>query len=213
MTTIILVRHGYSVANQQGIFAGHTNVDLSQMGYSQAKIVSDYIFNNFKIDKLYSSDLLRAVNTIQPLATTLNKNIQLESDFREIFAGDWEGMSFDDIKQRFPTEYTEWTQNTGFARCPNGESMQELQNRTYNKLLQLAKDNDTKTIVIATHAGVIRALECFLRNIPLIEMNRVAWVKNASICVLKYDGKFFDIENWNFCAYLDNLQTTLPNNI
>ncbi len=213
MTTVILVRHGFSLANKQGIFAGHTDIDLSDIGYLQASLTSEYILNNFNVDEIFSSDLMRAYNTIKPVATALGKTINFTKEFREIFAGDWEGLSFEDIKNKFPTEYNEWMQNTGFARCNNGESMQELQNRAYGKLFELAKNNDGKTILIATHAGVMRAIECAIRNVPLADMKLVGWVANASVSVITFNGEKFNIDVWGHHAHLANLKTDVPTNI
>ena len=213
MTTILLVRHGFSVANSKGIFAGHTDVELSQTGVLQAELVCDYVNQNFKVDAVYSSDLQRAFKTVEGIARFNNMQVIPTKEFREIFAGDWEGITFDDIKLKFPNEYDTWIKNTGFARCNNGESMQELQTRAYNKLLDIAKQNDGKTVVIGTHAGVIRALECKITNVELCDMKLVGWVANASVTLLKFNGETFECDTWGFSDHLANLKTDVPTNI
>ena len=63
MTRFIITRHGQSIANAECRFAGQTDFDLSKLGYAQAECVGKYISQNFKIDHIYSSDLIRAYNT------------------------------------------------------------------------------------------------------------------------------------------------------
>ena len=165
MTTIILVRHGYSVANSKGIFAGHTDVELSQTGVLQAELVCDYVNQNFKVDAVYSSDLQRAFKTVEGIASFNNMQVIPTKEFREIFAGDWEGITFDDIKLKFPNEYETWIKNTGFARCNNGESMQELQTRAYTKLLDIAKQNDGKRLLLVLMQALFARLNVKLKTL------------------------------------------------
>jgi hypothetical protein len=77
MTTILLVRHGFSVANSKGIFAGHTDVELSQTGVLQAELVCDYVNQNFKVDAVYSSDLQRAFKTVEGIGFASENDILL----------------------------------------------------------------------------------------------------------------------------------------
>ena len=63
MTTLILVRHGQSESNLKHIFCGQTDVKLTEKGHAQAKKTAEYIIKNYKIDKIYSSDLQRAYDT------------------------------------------------------------------------------------------------------------------------------------------------------
>ena len=66
------IRHGQSLGNQLGVFLGHTDLDLSELGYRQAACTAQYL-KDIKIDKVYSSDLLRAENTLKLPAKRLKK--------------------------------------------------------------------------------------------------------------------------------------------
>ena len=94
-----LVRHGQSLGNLTNTFLGHTDLDLSDLGYSQAKSVCQYLSDR-QIDVIYSSDLLRAYNTAKPLSRLLNKEINKSYNLREIYAGEWEGKTFDCLTQQ-----------------------------------------------------------------------------------------------------------------
>ena len=75
MVKFLIVRHGHSVANEQSIFAGITDVALSKIGEQQAEAVSNYILNNHQIDAIYSSQLSRAKNTIKKVSESLNEKL------------------------------------------------------------------------------------------------------------------------------------------
>ena len=76
MTRIILIRHGQSIANFIGKFAGHSDFDLTELGHRQAELAAGYLLKNEKIDKIYASDLLRAYNTAVPTAKALGLEIK-----------------------------------------------------------------------------------------------------------------------------------------
>ena len=84
MVTLILVRHGFSVANKENYFAGHTDIPLADVGFEQAKRVCDYVCKNYKPDKVYSSPLLRCVQTVEGISTTLSIPLILDDGLIEL---------------------------------------------------------------------------------------------------------------------------------
>ena len=87
MTNLIFIRHGESVANKDDVCIGHTDLDLSETGRIQAKLTAEYIVKNFKVDKIYSSDLKRAYNTAKAVGDMLGIPVigeeNLSSDLSE----------------------------------------------------------------------------------------------------------------------------------
>ena len=63
MTTVLLIRHGQSVTNVTQVFTGHYDVPLSPLGQEQARRTAAYLQKNFRIDAIYASDLMRAMQT------------------------------------------------------------------------------------------------------------------------------------------------------
>lgn len=213
MTTFLIIRHGYSKSNEQGYFTGQTDVPLSPLGIEQAHQTAHYLYNNFKIDQLYSSPLQRAYNTALPISHLFNLSIQIENDFKEINGGAWEEKTPEQILKLYNHDYTLWLNNIGLARCTNGENMQEVQNRASNALKKLASEHDGKTIAITTHAGVIRALQCLWQKLPLAEMKNITWVENASICLIEYDNDEFIPKQIGYNQHLNTIKTNLPKNM
>lgn len=213
MTTMIFVRHGQSLGNLNGEFLGHTDLDLSERGYMQAKKTAEYIAKNYKIDKIYSSDLLRARNTAKAIADLLGMEIITDKNLREIYAGEWEKKTFSQLEEQFPEEYTIWKNDIGRACCTGGESITELQKRAYSETVKIAEENPGKTVLIATHATFIRVMECIWRRVDAEKMKDIPWVRNASVTVVKYDGGVWNEEVSGEDFFLGELRSSLPANV
>ncbi len=189
MVKFIIVRHGYSVTNKLRKFAGQSDVPLDDMGFEQAKNTAEYVLENYDIDSIYSSDLCRAIDTAKPVSEALGLPINIEKGLREISAGCWEGKFIDDIKAEYPEEFRQWATDVGNARCGDGESSAELNERCKKVFKKIARENEGKTVLIATHGGVIRAIRCMWLGISLDGMKDVPHVANASVTVALYDNK------------------------
>ena len=127
MTKLLIIRHGQSEANLQGVFVGHTNSPLSDLGKRQAEATAEYIVSNFHVDAVYSSDLERAVYTGKAVADRLGITVTTRKGMREIFAGDWETVKFDTLSTEYGEPYQLWLRDIGLAHPTNGESTAQLQ--------------------------------------------------------------------------------------
>ena len=132
---------------------------------------------------------------------------------REIRAGKWEGVQFDEICKNYPEDYQIWRENIGHARCTGGESTEELCQRVMAELCRIAAENDGKTVAIATHATPIRVSQCFIAHGSIEKMQDVPWSTNASITIYRYcDGKW-SIVGTSIDEHLAGSQTALPPNV
>ena len=87
MTTIYMIRHGQSMGNLERRLLGHTDLPLTELGHLQAERAAEYLLQ-FGITRVYSSDLLRARQTVEPLARRLSLEVIPERGLREINAGE-----------------------------------------------------------------------------------------------------------------------------
>lgn len=213
MTTLILIRHGESEANRQGIFAGQINPDLQDRGLKQAELTAKYIAENYKVDKIYSSDLIRAYKTAQSLGNILDMEIIKEPKLREIHGGKWEGMKFSELSGIYPKVYETWMNDIGNSACPEGENLRSMCVRIMDVLTEIARENDGKTVAIATHATPIRIIQTMIQKGTLNEMSAVPWVSNASVTVVEYSDNKWDIKLVSEDKHLAELITKLPDNV
>ena len=155
----------------------------------------------------------RAYCTGLAIAEKCGVPIIKDKNLREIYAGEWEGKLFTDIENTYADDYKIWRQDTGNARCTGGESVRELSERIYNFLQKIAKENDGKTIAVATHATPIRAMHSLVQFSNLDEMKNIRWVTNASVSILIFDGEKFELVEKCYDAHLEELKSYLPPNV
>ena len=208
MTRFILLRHGQSIGNSLGLYLGHTDLDLSEVGYEQAKICADYL-KDFNVDAIYSSDLQRAYNTAKPHAEFRGMDIISRSELREIFLGEWEGAKMEDLllKDYFVKV---WKGEFGTCEVPGGERVVDLAIRIYNELYRIACENSGKTILVASHGAAIRSLYARVSGILPQNVGReLPFPTNASISVISFNGKRFIPHIYSFDEYIQDNNMTI----
>ena len=213
MTKLILVRHGESEANELGLFAGHLDVDLTVRGLKQAELTAEYIIGHYVVDKVYASDLKRAYKTGEAVAQKAGVAIIPCPELREIGAGDWDGQRFDELDKLFPDDFSIWYNDLVHARCTNGEAVSEVAERVYAAMLKIARENDGKTVVLATHATPVRTALAMIHPHGLAAMEHIGWVPNASVTVLSYEDGAWTCDLVGEAAHLEDLKTVLPANV
>ena len=212
MTRVLMIRHGQSLANVQRFFAGHLNSPLTDLGVEQAQLAAGYIHQNYTVDRVYASDLDRAYVTGKAVADLYGLPVTADRRLREISAGDWEGVLYDELPNRFPASYGVWLHDIGNAVSDCGESVAMLQQRVCDAMGDICVANPDKTVVVATHATPIRAFQCFCEGRALSTMKDIPWVSNASISSFVYDNGNFEIESISYEGHLGQLKSVLPRN-
>lgn len=202
MVKIILLRHGYSITNRDGKFTGQTDVPLDELGLRQGEAASEYIFKNYAVDKIYSSDLCRAVDTVRPLADALMLPIEKSADLRELHMGIWEGMYIEDVKTKDAENYNAYKSDPMNNKAGGGETFGDLALRSTGAINKIVSQNDGKTVVIASHGGFIRS---FLRAIlnPNEKKQDLSVVPNASVSVVNYENGCYTPEIIGYNDYLN----------
>lgn len=213
-TRMIFVRHGESEGNLQTRFIGQGNVPLTDKGHTQAEAAAKHLQTE-TIDAFYSSDLIRAYDTACHIARYHQKPVAKSRELREIFAGAWEGVSYDELGVRYPNEYPLWQSDIGRARCTEGESTAEVYERINRFVDALAKAHAGQTVLCATHATPIRALMCRWHGVLPEDMKNIPWTKNASVTTVDYheDGSVTVIEEGDTSFMAEEWVTGLPENV
>jgi probable phosphoglycerate mutase len=112
----VLLRHGQTIWNVERRFQGHTDIPLDETGKAQAERAGR-LLAALRPDVIVSSDLARAVATAQPLAKLTGLVVTLDKDLRERSGGKWEGLSDEEIRERYPKEREAWEPPDG-ERAP-----------------------------------------------------------------------------------------------
>lgn len=213
MTTLLLVRHGLSLANREKFFAGQADVPLLPMGQLQARATGAFLREHYAAHKVYASDLVRAGETGQILAEILGCPLETDKGLREIYAGAWQEKTFDYLTEHYPEGYGVWRQDIGKAQCPEGESVAEMGERIRKAMESICRENPGKTLVIATHATPIRAMESWAKFLDFSRMGELPWVSNASVTELFYEDGVWQLGKVSQDAHLQDLRTVFPANV
>jgi broad specificity phosphatase PhoE len=166
-----LVRHGATLWNSEQRFCGHSDVPLSFEGQAQARWLA-HSLQAHHISTIYTSDLLRARQTAEMIAVP-SARIEASSAWREIAFGLWEGLTYEQITQRFPSNLDFFSHPLS-ASPPDGETLQALMLRVQPAFLELARSpSEEGDIVLVSHGGPLRVLLSIVLAMPLEEQWRL----------------------------------------
>jgi broad specificity phosphatase PhoE len=151
-TTIVLVRHGETDWNRERRYQGHADTPLNEAGRAQARELAETLRSE-DVSAVYTSPLRRASETARIVAGRLGLEARELEPLREIDVGDWQGLTVDEVRTRFP-ERADVAWHSGW---PNGETHDELAARVVPALLELGRRHTGDRVLGVTHAGPIRA--------------------------------------------------------
>ena len=201
MIKLILVRHGITTCNEDGVLSGLTDSKLSEEGKKQANKLAKYLKHE-NIDSIYTTHFSRTKETVRKLSEIKNIQIQETSKFNEINFGDFEGLSFEQIERSYPEEIQKMI-NEGFEyKYPNGESLVDTFKRVKNELNRIIDNNKNSTVLICSHGGTIRNIISYL----LCDDYKYHWnfrIDNCSISEIELDNKFAILNKLNDKTYLE----------
>jgi broad specificity phosphatase PhoE len=164
---LILTRHGQTIENAQKILMGHNHGTLSETGIEQAKKLAQRLKNQ-KIDIIYSSDLMRTLDTAKEIAKYHPQaKIITDKRLRERFLGRYQGLPHDTIS---------WT------NVPDDvESDEDMCKKLKGFIDEIYKKHKDETVLVASHSGTKMALLTILFNKPYFEMKHFEGIKNTAI--------------------------------
>ena len=199
-TQIIIVRHGQTEWNTQGIRQGHLDSRLTASGVAQAKALAQRLARE-RFTALYSSDLGRAVETAKEIAKVTGHEIIVDARLRERHLGIFQGLSGDDINAKYPEVRQHMrTQGPGYV-IPGGESMVQQVQRNIACLNALAAKHQGEKIVVVTHGGVVSAFFRHTLEIALEAPRRFEFV-NAGINVFTHEEGHWMLLTWGDVSHL-----------
>jgi probable phosphoglycerate mutase len=150
-TTVLVVRHGQSAWNAEGRWQGQADPGLSPLGVQQATAAAAAVGT---VDAIVASDLTRAQHTAEIIAAAVGIGpVVPEPRLRETDAGEWTGLTRDDIEAHYPG----WLADG--RRPPRFEHWEQVAGRATDALLDLHAAFPGGEVLVIAHGGVIRALE------------------------------------------------------
>ena len=199
---LVFVRHGETEYNAIGRYQGHTQISLNDRGFAQAKVVGHRLrLTHF--DAIYSSDLLRAVQTADAIAHHHHLPVVQHAGFREIDVGLWEHLTVAEIASQYPHHFAQYKHTPGRTVYTGGESYAMMQIRALNALMHvIASHGEHETLCIVCHGGTIRALVCAFLHID-IDYYPQMWIDNCAITTVTYQNNIFRLGTLNDNAHAE----------
>lgn len=170
---LYLIRHGETKGAETKRYKGHIDVPLSENGVEQMKRVAGYLAQEAFLNAIYCSDLSRAVKSAEIIAEPCGLKPVIMPELRERNFGIWEGMSFDEIREKWPDAFNAWAGNPLKFSPMNGESTIEVRERAMQVFNEIIGKHNEHNIAIVSHGGINRVLLCNLLGIPLENIFRV----------------------------------------
>ena len=183
---LIFIRHGQTDWNVRGKIQGSYDIELNETGIRQAIELSDKLTKHkYEFKKIYSSPQKRALNTAKILSDSSNIEYVVIDDLREINMGEWEGLSWKEVDENYPTEYKEWKSNRRYTSPPKGESYEDMLQRVIKALHKIINENKDDVVII-THSAVIMCLQCYITKTPF---NKMLQFKTTNAEITEIDSK------------------------
>ena len=200
MQRLLLIRHGESEWNRDGLIQGFRDCDLSDLGRVQAERLRGRL-DVEKIDAVYSSSATRATQTAE-IAVGHRGGFVARDDLREINLGVWEGRKAAELKQEMKEETDMWFREPSKVRIEGAEPLRGFRKRVSVEIDRIRATHQDQGIVIFTHGGVICTYLTSLLGLKLDDLWRFK-IRNGSITKLIFPMNQPRIEVLNDVSHLD----------
>ena len=202
VTRIVAIRHGETAWNVDTRIQGHRDIALNDTGRWQAQRMASALIDE-GISAIYSSDLLRALETAQALGRALSMPVVTDTRLRERAFGVFEAYTFAEIEARWPAEARRWVQREPDFAPEGGESLRQVHDRCVSAVQALADTHAGQTIALVAHGGV---MDCLYRAATRLDLQaKRSWpLGNASINRLLHNGVGLTLVGWSDTRHLDD---------
>jgi broad specificity phosphatase PhoE len=150
---LVLLRHGRTEWNAQRRFQGQSDPPLDEVGRAQAYEVAG-LMAALRPDRLVSSDSARAAQTATIVGAAIGVDVGYDARLRERSLGHWEGLTRDEVAQRYPDEFADWVAGRDVL-TRGGETRDEVAARA---LASFRDQPEVETLVLVTHSATAMSL-------------------------------------------------------
>lgn len=176
-------------------------MSLSPRGQEQAQILATFLAAK-KLKAIYASPMKRVQQTLAPYLTHVAPAQTILPDLREVDFGDWTGLNWEQVCEKFKLLTHEWLEHIERGVMPNGENGAQFRARVEPCLRRIIKDHSGQTAGVFCHGGVIRMILAILLEIPLARTNMFE-IEYASMTQIALHPGHAEIELLNFTPWRD----------
>ncbi|RSS99947.1 bifunctional RNase H/acid phosphatase [Streptomyces sp. WAC07149] len=185
--TFVLLRHGETALTPQKRFSGSggTDPELSPAGRRQAAAVAEALAARGTVQAVVSSPLRRCRETAQAVADRLGLPVAVEEGLRETDFGAWEGLTFAEVRERFPEDLQAWLDSPRAAPTGGGESFTSVTRRVSAARDRLLAAHAGRTVLLVTHVTPVKTLVRLALGAPPESLFRME-LSAASLSAVAY---------------------------
>lgn len=185
---LVLIRHGQSTWNQEHRIQGQLDPPLSEQGRRQATLLAARLAGR-RFAGFYASDLKRALETAEIVGEVIGLAPTPLASLREVFLGEWEGLTSEEIAQRYPEAWARWVEEPDWDVVPGGESQAAFDVRVAAAVDDITRRHAHGDVLAVTHGGVIQVALHRVVGTPSRGLFPFR-IQNASITLLeRRDGR------------------------
>ena len=200
-TKLYLLRHGEVETCYHRIFGGRIDMELSPRGHQQARALAAYL-GGTHFNAIYASPMKRAQQTLAPLAENHLVTAVTLADLREVDFGEWTGLSWQQVHERFKVAAFDWLAMLDKAAIPGAESAAQFRARVEPCLQKILHDCCGQTVAVVCHGGVIRMLLSILLELPITKLAGFD-IEYASATIVECEAHKNEVQLLNFTPWRD----------
>jgi len=190
---LYLIRHGQTEGDGQRRYKGSLDVPLSAEGEREIEMAARFVKRSLgeggrTLGAVYTSDLIRARRSAEILAAGFGLKPAVVRELRERHFGKWEGLTFEEIEERWPDAFRAWASDPLNHSPLGGESTMEVSGRVNRALDEILDSHDGGAVAVVAHGGVNRVALCRFMGVPLENIFRIEQDHGAVSIVEFYDG-------------------------
>jgi len=156
----MLIRHGETDWNRESVFRGQADIALNGRGLKQAWLLAKYL-GNAHLTAIYSSPLKRALKTAEIVANYHGTKVEEAVQLTDMNYGVWQGLLQHKVKEQYSELYDQWLKSPHLVKIPQGETLQDIRERAYGLILQIAEKHGG-VVAVVSHRVVNKVLICAL---------------------------------------------------
>jgi broad specificity phosphatase PhoE/ribonuclease HI len=181
-TRLVLVRHGSTVHSAEHRLSGRNDLPLDAAGEAQAAALARRPYGD--VAAIVSSPLRRARQTAEAIGAVLGLSVSTNDDLAELDFGAFEGLTFAEVRARFPAEFAAWS-GTSEVSPPGGESFDALARRVRRGRDAVIAAYPDQKVVVVSHVSPIKSLVRVALDAPFASFYRMH-LDTASVSMLDY---------------------------
>jgi len=182
-TTILLIRHGETTWNRRKVFRGTCDIPLNDNGLRQARLLAAALRER-RIDAAYTSPLARARQTAEAVLGGRDVTAVVDERLTDFCYGDWTGLQEAEVARRWPREFELWSGRPHELRVPGGSTLQEVFDRAFEAMEEMAARHEGRTVALFAHRVVNKLLVLAALGLGV---DRFPFVRQDNCCLTEFE--------------------------